>query len=193
MKKLLTIQDYTEAAATLQCEVASLMAVAKVESAGNGFCPDDFPKILFEGHIFYKYTRGVYSVDHPTISYQSWTTRFYGKTWQAERTRLEEAIKLSRPAALMSTSWGKFQIMGFNYPLCNCVTIQQFVNRMCYSEKEHIALLCEYIIHAGMQDELQAKNWPRFSRLYNGPLYWKNQHDIRLAAAYEKSLLELRA
>jgi hypothetical protein len=190
--RVLLLTDFQEAASTLQCEVAAIMAVAKVESDGEGFCADGFPKTLFEGQHFYRYTHGLYAQQHPTICYEKQTYEFYGKAcFPKERQRLADAIRLDRNAALMSASWGKFQIMGFNYAICGCTTIQQFVNRMCKSEHEHLDLFCEYIIHAGMSDELQAKDWPRLARLYNGPLYWKNHYDIILAEAYEASVLEL--
>lgn len=186
MKKALSGQEFVVAAVHLQVEVATIKAVAEVESAGEGFCPDDFPKILFEGHVFHRYTDGLYAQSHPNICYQKWTRQFYGKTWQEERERMAEAIRLNRTAALMSTSWGKFQIMGFNFALCGCVAIQQFVNMMCRSESEQLRLFCEYIISAGLQDELQAKDWARFARLYNGPLYEKNRYVEKLTSAYNK-------
>lgn len=186
MKPTLTLQDFEQAAAQLGCETAVIQAVAEVESRGLGFCPDDFPKTLFEGHIFHRYTNGLYATSHPTICYPKWTRQFYGKTWQAERQRLADAIRLNRTAALMSASWGKFQVMGFNYALCGCVAVQQFVNEMSRSEAEHLRLFCEYIIHSGLDDELMARNWSRFARLYNGPLYQKNQYDVKLEKAYQK-------
>lgn len=186
MKLSLTDHDFEQAAALLGCEVAAVRAVAEVESNGVGFCPDDFPRTLFEGHIFYRYTNGRYTTTHPTLCHVNFTNQFYGKTWREERYRLEEAIKLNRTAALMSASWGRFQIMGFNYTLCGCWNIQQFVNAMCRSEAEHLRLFCEYIVNIGLQDELQFEDWERFARLYNGPLYWKNQYDVRLKKACAK-------
>lgn len=186
MKPPLTVHDFDAAAEMLGCERAMIQAVAEVESRGSGFCPDDFPKTLFEGHIFFRYTDGLYATSHPTLCYKSWTTKFYGKTWQAERQRLADAIRLNRTAALMSASWGKFQIMGFNYALCGCVALQAFVNRMSKSEAEHLSLFCEYIISAGLDDELRDKNFDRFARLYNGPLYQKNEYPEKLVAAYAK-------
>lgn len=188
MKPALTQEDFAAAAQRLGCEVAAIKAVAKVESAGSGFCSDDFPKTLFEGHVFFRYTGGQYAVSHPTLCHQRWTKEFYGKTWQEERQRLVAAVQLNRTAALMSASWGKFQIMGFNHPLCGCTTVQAFVNRMCQSESEQLNLFCDYIIHAGLVDELIHKDWQRFARLYNGPLYAKNQYVEKLTAAYEEAL-----
>ena len=186
MKPHLTETDFDEAANYLGCDVPALKAVAEVESAGRGFCPDDFPKILFEGHVFYRFTCGAYAAAHPSLCYKGWTREHYGRTWQAERARFESAIALDRDAALMSTSWGMFQIMGFNHGVCGCATIQRFVNSMCQSEREQGRLFIEYIIHEGLVDELREHRWDDFARRYNGPLYFKNKYAERMAAAYAR-------
>jgi hypothetical protein len=187
MKPKLTEQNFRDAAAMLGCEVAAIRAVAEIESGRRGgFCPDDFPVTLFEGHIFYRYTKGAYAESHPTICYPNWTTEFYGKTWTDERMRLAEAVNLDRRAALMSASWGRFQVMGFNFPVVGCKSVQAFVNKMCESEREQLMLFVEYIIHEGLADELRERRWPDFARFYNGPLYQRNNYDEKLAAAYAK-------
>jgi len=189
VKEKLTEQDFIEAAKILCCEVAAIKAVAEVESGPRGgFCEDDFPVTLFEGHIFYRYTQGIFALNHPTICYPCWTTKFYGKTWQAERKRLDDAVKLDRRAALMSASWGRFQIMGFNFPVCNCTHIQQFVNLMCKSEAMQLDLFCQYIIHEYLDDELRERRWDDFARRYNGPAYQKHDYAGKLERAYKRNL-----
>jgi len=192
MKEKLTEQDFIDAANILKCEVASVRAVAEVESGKTGgFCPDDFPATLFEGHVFYRYVGSTYAKNYPTICYPKWTREFYGKTWQEERGRLDSAIALNRNAALMSASWGRFQIMGFNHGICGCVTVQQFVTVMCKSEREQGRLFIEYVIHEGLADELRDRRWDDFARRYNGPLYQKNDYAGKLARAYKRNGGEL--
>ena len=168
-KYVLQPEDFIDDAERLGCSVAAVRAVASVETRGSGFCPDGFPKTLFEGHYFHKLTKGRYSKDYPTISYPKWTRQFYGKTWQAERERLALACSLDKPAALMSASWGTFQIMGANFAMCGYATVQQFVNAMCKDANTHLAAFTEYIIEAGLVDELQECRWADFARIYNGP------------------------
>ena len=48
-----------------------------------------------------------------------------------------EAAHLNRIAALKSASWGKFQLMGFNYKLCGFNSLQAFVNAMYKNEEEN--------------------------------------------------------
>jgi hypothetical protein len=183
----LTREDFIDDAQKIGCDVEAVMAVAAVESKGGGFDPEGFPKTLFEGHWFHRLTKGKFSQSHPTLSFPKWTRVHYGKTWQEEKARLAEAIKLDRTAALMSASWGMFQIMGFNHTICGFKTVQQFVNEMCKSEDAQLAIFTNYIINAGLADELRDHRWADFARLYNGPEFAVNKYDQKLAAAHTKA------
>lgn len=161
--------DFETAASQLGCSWQAVAAVCQVESKGGGFCPDGFPKTLHEGHHFHRYTKGKFGQSHPTISYPVWTREHYGKTWQAERERLDTAMKLDRTSAIMSNSWGAFQIMGANYAACGCRTLQEFVNGMCKSEMSQLAMFVSYIKFHRLDDELRDLRFRDFARLYNGP------------------------
>ena len=184
-------QDFVDDAVLIGCDVEAVMAVASVESNGGGFNPENFPKTLFEGHWFHKLTKGKYSVSNPTLSYAKWTRQFYGKSWQQEKARLDEAIQLDRTAALMSASWGMFQIMGMNFGACGFKTVQQFVTAMCKDENAQLAAFTQYVINRGLSDEMRDKRWADFARLYNGPGYAENKYDIKLKQAYEKAKQQL--
>lgn len=190
--KLLTEADFQRAAKQLKCDVAAIKAVAEVESAGNGFLSDGRVKILFEGHQFYKFTGGAHAHSHPTICYKKWTKQFYSKGANAdirgagELARLQQAMALNRHAALMSASYGKFQIMGFNYPVCGFGDVETFFDAMQISEGEQLKAFCNYVIGNAIDDELRNHDWVGFARRYNGKEYWKNKYDKKLAAAYAK-------
>jgi hypothetical protein len=185
MSKLLSDNDFETAAFILECEVAAIRAVAEVESAGAGFLDNGLAKILFEGHIFYKYTSGAYAATNPTICYPRWTTKFY-KGGAAEYDRLREAEALNRTAARMSASYGKFQIMGFNYSVCGFNSVEDFYNAMQNSEADQLNAFCEFIKSNNLIPALQNRNWAQFARAYNGPEYARNAYDTKLAAAYKK-------
>jgi hypothetical protein len=184
--------DYESAAKLLKCDVAAIKAVAEVESSGDGFLSDGRVKILFEGHQFYKYAKGAYADAHPTICYKKWTTKFYAKGPNAdvrgagELARLDEAIALNRNAALLSASYGKFQIMGFNFAVAGFATVDDFYNSMQVSEAEHLMAFCNYIKGNAIDDELRSHNWAGFAMRYNGAEYKKNQYDTKLAKAHKK-------
>lgn len=108
----LTEADVQRAANTLGCEVACVKAVAEIESSSGGFLASGRPKILFEAHIFSGRTQGAHDATHPDISSPHWNRALY-KGGEQEYERLEKAMALHRQVALESTSWGRFQIMGF--------------------------------------------------------------------------------
>ena len=185
MTNLLEDHDFESAAHILDCDVAAIKAVAEVESRGNGFLEDGRAKILFEGHIFYKYTKGAYKDSHPTICYYPWTKKFYqGGT--KEYDRLEEAEILNKSAARMSVSYGKFQVMGFNFAICGFSSIDEFYDAIQKDEKAHLEAFCEYLKHNRLDDALRRHQWSTFAKGYNGAEYWKNNYDKKLAQAYEK-------
>lgn len=192
MSKELTQDDFNSAAKSLRCDVAAIKAVAEVESAGSGFLQDETIKVLFEGHIFYRYTDGKFKNSDPTLCYPRWTREFYAKgansdiRGHGEWARLQAAIKLDKKAALMSASYGKFQVMGFNYVHCGFKDIADFFKAIQISEGEQIKAFCKYIQDVGLDDELRTHAWRDFARKYNGPEYQKNKYDLKLAAAWVK-------
>lgn len=184
MKQPITGDDYRRAAKRLDCEAAAIEAVASVESSGSGFNPDDSPKTLFEGHVFHRLTQGRFDTSHPTLSYPKLTREWYGRTWQDEAYRLDQAIAIDQTAALMSTSWGKFQIMGFNHGACGFTTVHAFVEAMRESEARHLDAFVGFILSRGLADELRERRWADFARSYNGTGYKANRYDEKMAAAY---------
>lgn len=182
-KPVLNEKDFRDAARRLNCEVAAIKAVAEVESKGDGFLPRGEPKILFERHIFSKRTNGFFDQTNPGISNP--VAGGYGSP-ASQHKRLQEAVTLNRNAALMSASWGRFQIMGFNYTLAGFNSLQEFVTAMYKGEREHLFAFVNYIVNTVLDDELREKRWRDFARKYNGPDYRKNNYDVKMADAYKK-------
>ncbi|UXY13811.1 N-acetylmuramidase family protein [Chitiniphilus purpureus] len=183
MSKLLDEHDFEAAAFEIKCDIAAIKAIADVESAGAGFLSDGRAKILFEGHVFYKYTKGRHL--QSDINYPKWTRQYY-VGGVGEYDRLTKAEALDKAAARMSASYGKFQIMGFNFALCGCASVDAFYDEMQESEGRHLEALVAYIRQVGLGGALRSKDWVEFSRRYNGPEYWKNSYDRKLAEAYKK-------
>ncbi|MFC4688646.1 N-acetylmuramidase family protein [Epilithonimonas pallida] len=181
MKTPLTEQDYVNAAKELNCEVAAIKAVAEVESLDGGFQSDGKPKILFERHKFNEFTKEKYSKEYPDISNE----RPGGYT-KNEHLRLEKAAKLDRTAALKSASWGRFQIMGFNFAMVGFSTLQDFINAMYRSEADQLKAFVQFIKANKLDDELRDKRWSDFARIYNGKNFHINEYDKRMAVAYKK-------
>lgn len=180
----ITPADYARAAARLHCSVAAVMAVAEVESRGNGFNPDGSPKTLFEAHQFHRLTQGRWDATHPTISVPKWDRSLYGATWQQEAARLALAGSLDRTAARQATSWGRFQVMGFNAQAIGFHDVDDFVAAMWEGEGRHLDAFVGYVLANRLDDELRDLRWGDFARSYNGPAYAINRYDVKLAAAY---------
>lgn len=185
----LTEADYQSAARDLGVDVAVIRAVTAVEARGRGFIDGtDLPLILFEGHHFHRLTGGRYDRDFPGISYPRWDKSKY-KGGRGEYDRLRQAIKVhdSKPEpALMSASWGMFQIMGFNHAKVGYGSVVDFVNAMAESERNQLQAFVAFVRAAGLADELKRQDWANFARGYNGPGYKANKYDAKLAAAFAR-------
>lgn len=187
MSKLgLTLENFTSAAAIIGCEVAAIRAVADVESHGEGFITwrgQLVPKILFERHKFYKYTNGQFAGSHPDLCNK--TPGGYGSV-SVQHDKLTAAAALDRTAALMSCSWGKFQVMGFNYALAGYRDLQTFINAAYNTEFDHLLMFTNFVLNTGLGKHLRSLDWAAFAKGYNGPDYKKNHYDNKMATAYKK-------
>lgn len=182
MNPFLTEQDFADAADKLGCSIAVIKAVCHVEAPRGGFLPSGEPTILFERHQFSKRTGRKFDISHPHIS----NPKPGGyKGGQAEHDRLAEAVALDREAALESTSWGKFQIMGFNYAPAGFESLQAFINAMYQSEGRQLDAFVSFIQHEGLASFLRNQQWAAFAKRYNGPNYAINSYDTKMAAAYK--------
>lgn len=182
--KTLREADYRKAASVLDVDIATIKAVASIESSGSGFLANGKPKILFEGHWFSRLTGNKYDSTHATISYKSWVKDYY-KGGAAEYSRFDVAASLNSTAAMESASWGKFQIMGFNYKQCGYASVEAFVKEMYLSEGYHLLAFVRLIKAKKWDAKLKAKDWAGFAKVYNGPRYAENKYDVRLAQAYK--------
>lgn len=104
--------------------------------------------------------------------------------WQY--TRLFTAMHCDAEAAVLSTSWGAFQILGQEYKTAKFPTLEDFVLAMADSAGKHLDAFVGYCQTRGLADELRSMDWTSFARQYNGPGYAANQYDTKMAVAYRK-------
>ena len=159
--KTLTLADYSRAAQILDCEIAAIMAVALVESSGNGFNSDGTLKKRFE---------------------PSWFKRLSGKT----ASNYSEAYALDPTNAMNATSWGKFQIMGFNHKVVGFSTVDAMVRAFATGEAAQLDAFVKFVQDKKLEDELQTLNWAGFAFRYNGEDYAKLGYHLKMASAYQK-------
>lgn len=193
MKDKLTNEMIKDLANRLGIEPALLKAVQIVEAAGrDGFLSDGRPQILFEGHIMYKEFHKKFpdrDLDYfckrfSTVFYPKWDkSKYFGGL--GEYKRLELAKEIDEECALKATSWGMFQIMGFNHNLCGCKDVFGFVHKVSESHEKQLELMYYFMNNSGCLKELKEKDWAGFAKKYNGPGYAQNAYDQKLRNAYE--------
>lgn len=180
--------DLSGTASALKCDVPAVVAVMTVETGGaGGFLSDGSgrPRILFEAEHFSEATHHNFDASHPDISCPTADWRLY-RGGAAEYDRLAQAVALDRTAALESTSWGLFQILGSNCRLAGWSDVESFVTAMAASEGAQLMAFASFCtsIHA-LAAALRAHDWPVVARLYNGPDWARNHYAARLLSAYD--------
>lgn len=180
----LTLSDYQTAANLLGCGVAEIKAVRDVESNGAGFLSDGRIIIRFEGHRFRKETGGKFDQSHPTISHPYMPDCPYNKGVASDYKRLAIAMALDPTAALLSCSWGMFQIMGDEYWRCGFKSVHAFVDALKTGEAAQLTAFCQFLISKQLADKLRNHEWDKLAYGYNGAHYRDNQYHTRLASRY---------
>lgn len=161
----LTYADYLKAARSLNCEVAAIRAVADVESSGSGFDMFSNIKKRFEAHLFLRET------GQSASSYDT-------------------AYQINARAAIRSTSWGKFQVLGSNFKDAGYSSPEAMVANYKKSEQNQLDSFVRLIKAWGLTDELQNRQWAAFARAYNGPRYAENAYHTKMADRYQKYLAD---
>ena len=187
ISKLLKDSDYTAAAARLKVSELAIRVFGAVEGRGVGFLKNGKPKILFERHRMYAYLRlkkgaafaNKMAVERPNIVNKK-SGGYQGN--EAEYVRLELAKQIDVECALMSASWGQFQIMGENWKELGYTSAQDFVDQQFASESFQLEAFIRFIEwktgiiddkKVALIDALRAENWDAVFTLYNGPNYKK--------------------
>lgn len=175
----LTQQGLDDLCIQLDVPLPALWAVLSVETSGCGYLADRRPQILFERHWFSKLTRGRFDSENPDISNR--LSGGYGARGTAQYLRLDRAITLDRNAALLSTSWGLGQVMGFNAETVGFANAEAMVKACVESEDGQMRAMCGFIASARLNKQLREKDWAGFAFRYNGTQFQKNRYDQKLA------------
>ena len=178
----LTDSDLSKAAAVLGCEIAIIKTIVEVEGSRSGFLSTYEPLLWFHKDVFSRRTQGAYDKVAPDISYPE--PGDFGPQ-SAQHERLHKAAWLNRNAALMSASWGKFQLMGYNYALAGYYSLQDFVSAMYKSEGEQLLAFVHYLQNLSLDEDLRNKNWEAFAYKYKNASD-RDAYANKLKAAYLK-------
>lgn len=155
------------------------------------------PKVLYERHWFKRLTRtnklspSPYESKYPDIcgpayrrvkknkegklidqsTYEIITSiqDTYGPEGAYQYKRLVKAYQLNPDAALQSCSWGKFQIMGFNYKTAGFATVKSFTKAMSRSDHEHFKAFLKFANgNSVLLEALRKKDFEKIAEGHNG-------------------------
>ncbi|WP_300974859.1 N-acetylmuramidase domain-containing protein [Sphingomonas sp. LHG3406-1] len=184
-----TDEDVSAIALRLGCATRQLRAVAKVESGGTAYDAQGRPMILFERHLFHRFTSGEHGLD-------DFSNPKGGGYNEDSWDKLARAACLNPLAAFASVSWGRFQVLGAH---AGTPRYARFLDlgyssplELAYStvtgEAAHYELLSRYIEAAGLRGALRSlstnpADCRPFAKGYNGPSYANFRYHEKLADA----------
>ena len=144
-----------KAAKTFNLSVITSLAVFQVESKRAYDPATGLLIIRFEPHIFKRYTGHEVNAAHKKQSNE----------WQS----LTEAYAIDAEAALLSTSYGLPQLMGFNWKVTPYDSVHSMVEAFQKSCEAQIMGFFEFVAHNNLIDAIQNQHWTQFVSGYNGP------------------------
>jgi len=134
---------------------ATALAVFSVES-GTAYDPQTGLVIIrFEPHIFRRQAGRQVSCSRGGQPHE----------WR----NLARAYDLAPEAALLSTSYGLPQLMGFNWPVTRHPGVKAMVQAFQDSCEEQVAGFFAFVEQNGLGRYILKADWDNFSRRYNGP------------------------
>lgn len=181
----LTDEDFKIVAEELGVEVAAIKAVVQIEAgvAMKGFYAPGVPVVNFDRSMYNAHAgKAANKKGDKSAKVPPGLSGYALREW----TQLTNARHHNLDGADMGTFWGMFQIGGFNYKLCGCSDVKEFVRLMSDSEFSQLELFAKFITNTGMLADLKAKNWAGFARKYNGASYARRGYHTKMAAAYRK-------
>ena len=187
VSNLLKDSDYIAAAKRLKVSELTIRVFGAVEGRGVGFLKNGKAKILFERHRMYFYLAQFKGKSFASLQAQTCPSIVNPKTGgykgnEAEYIRLRLAQNIHPESALMSCSWGQFQIMGENWKELGYETVFDFEKQMQTSESLQLEAFIRFIEwktgtvggkKVSLLEALRAEDWTAVFTLYNGPNYKK--------------------
>jgi hypothetical protein len=176
-----TDDDIATLATRLGCSVKQLKAVAKVESGGSAFDRFGRPKILFERHLFHRFTGG-------RFGQTAWSNPKGGGYNEDSWDKLTRAACQDVGSAFAAVSWGKFQVLGMHWDVLGYPSALEMAYTTVTSEAAHYEMLARFIEVNKLTGALKALSTDperniAFASRYNGPAFRKFSYHSKLAQA----------
>jgi hypothetical protein len=186
--KVITIPQITMLAQRAGYEPQALRAVLEVESSGIGFSSVTGRLIIQFEPAWFKRQAKDWKADTDHVI---WLNNGIGNQTQ-EWAAFNDAWAVDSSAAMLSTSIGLAQIMGFHYAALGFKTVGEMWDYAKISEANQVDMLIRFLKSNGTLDRaLKAKAWATFAYYYNGAGYkalaakdGTTPYDQRMAKAY---------
>ncbi|KQE95523.1 N-acetylmuramidase domain-containing protein [Acinetobacter lactucae] len=191
LDKFLKDSDYVNAAKRLDVPELVIRVFGAVEGKGVGFLKNGKVKILFERHRMYEYLKRFKGDAFAKNQMKLVPNLVHTKTGgyqgdEAEHVRLALAKQIHEESALMSTSWGQFQIMGENWKDLGYNSVQDFVAQMQVSESLQLEAFIRFIEwKPGLLEALKKQDWSTVFTLYNGANYKKLGYQAKFQKEFD--------
>lgn len=222
-----TRKEITEIAASIELFYGTLRGFVEVESGGDGFGKDGRIVIQFEPHIFSKYLtekkiahtltkkilngKTFYAIEVPKtpllVSKGKSTDGINAGSWHilngvegqtAEYKAFSIAMSIDPQSALLSTSIGLMQVMGFNHQKLDYKTVNEMWDDFKKGEFQQVAGGARFIkstpklwaalktfqVATNDRDRLAAARIAAY--YYNGSNYEQGQYHIKIFNAIKK-------
>jgi len=179
--------DFDRIATRLGIEAACLHAIAAAEVGALRPPPNAAPVIRFEVHSILKRSdKDLSSViqlrdDAPTPWHADahWYKSDPDDDWQRvhsgsqgdEHAAMINAGQIDADAALMSTSWGVGQLMGWHWKDLGCSSVQEMVSQAYLGESEQFNQWRKFFENhkdGALLPLTRRRDWRGFARIYNG-------------------------
>ena len=166
-KKQLSDLDYQIAAIKLGCSASAIKAVGMIESNGNGFTSTGVVKTRLESQFLARYQTASGKAPMSFLTFAS-------------------AYAYDKNSAILSTSFGEFQVMGFNYKVAGYNSPEGYYNAVKDSAVSQLNSFVGFCKANKLGQYLKDQNWAAFAYRYNGAGYKANSYDSKLAYWYNK-------
>ncbi len=179
--------DFVRLAGKHGIEEAALRAFAQVEARNRGSYSSGALVCLYEPDVAWRNTSGAKrdKLTRSGLAYRKWKSGNYPKS---SFPRIDKCAALAgEEVAALASSWGLGQVLGENYKTLGFSSAVAMVRNFAESEANQLEGVILFIKKTpGLEKALQAHNWGKVARLYNGPGYAKHNYHGRLAKAHQR-------
>ncbi len=181
--------DYDKIAKKLGIDSNVAKAITKVESSGSGFYEKGGVKIRFEGHQFKKHLK-LKGVNIKSLLEKGYDDIIYNYSEINNKKhglkQYQRALEVNPECAMMATSYGAFQIMGFNYESAGYSSVEEFVKDQKTYNGQVKAFLNYVSTEKVLLQAMKEKDFTKFAKHYNGPDYEVNQYDVKMKKYFKE-------